>query len=113
MRCPRSSPCSWCSWVRMPPCSPQYAHACAPTPCGLPGSLQCALLRTLPVQACAPTSYGSPSSAMECERCSASPCCCAGDADQLPPVGAGSFLSAVIRSGAVPVVDLRQVFRQV
>ena len=38
---------------------------------------------------------------------------CSGDADQLPPVGAGSFLSAAIGSGAVPVIDLRQVFRQV
>lgn len=36
----------------------------------------------------------------------------AGDADQLPPVGAGSFLAAAIQSGAVPVVDLREVFRQ-
>jgi exodeoxyribonuclease V alpha subunit len=36
----------------------------------------------------------------------------AGDADQLPPVGAGAFLSACIQSGAVPVVDLRGVFRQ-
>lgn len=35
-----------------------------------------------------------------------------GDADQLPPVGAGSFLAAAIESGAVPVVDLREVFRQ-
>ena len=36
----------------------------------------------------------------------------AGDADQLPPVSAGSFLSAAIDSGMVPVVDLREVFRQ-
>ena len=36
----------------------------------------------------------------------------AGDADQLPPVSAGSFLSAAIDSGVVPVVDLREVFRQ-
>lgn len=38
--------------------------------------------------------------------------CCAGDADQLPPVSAGSFLGAAIDSGVVPVVDLREVFRQ-
>lgn len=36
----------------------------------------------------------------------------AGDADQLPPVSSGSFLSAAIDSGVVPVVDLREVFRQ-
>ena len=35
-----------------------------------------------------------------------------GDADQLPPVSAGSFLKAAIDSGVVPVVDLREVFRQ-
>lgn len=39
-------------------------------------------------------------------------CMAAGDADQLPPVSAGSFLSAAIDSGVVPVVDLREVFRQ-
>ena len=39
-------------------------------------------------------------------------CVAAGDADQLPPVSAGSFLSAAIDSGVVPVVDLREVFRQ-
>ena len=35
-----------------------------------------------------------------------------GDVDQLPPVGAGEVLREVIRSGAVPVVRLQEVFRQ-
>ncbi|KAK9822626.1 hypothetical protein WJX81_000268 [Elliptochloris bilobata] len=35
-----------------------------------------------------------------------------GDADQLPPVGPGSVLAAAIAAGAVPVVDLRDIFRQ-
>lgn len=35
-----------------------------------------------------------------------------GDVDQLPSVGPGSILSDLIRSGAVPVVRLNQVFRQ-
>ena len=36
----------------------------------------------------------------------------AGDVDQLPPVGPGAVLQAVIQSGVVPVVDLREIFRQ-
>ena len=35
-----------------------------------------------------------------------------GDPDQLPSVGAGNLLSDLIRSGAVPLVELTQVFRQ-
>lgn len=35
-----------------------------------------------------------------------------GDVDQLPPVGPGGILDAVISSGVVPVVDLREIFRQ-
>jgi len=35
-----------------------------------------------------------------------------GDADQLPSVGAGCVLNDVIRSGAVPVVELNEIFRQ-
>ncbi|MCK6525150.1 ATP-dependent RecD-like DNA helicase [Myxococcota bacterium] len=35
-----------------------------------------------------------------------------GDADQLPSVGAGQCLRDLIDSGAVPVVSLRQVYRQ-
>jgi exodeoxyribonuclease V alpha subunit len=35
-----------------------------------------------------------------------------GDVDQLPSVGPGSVLADLIRSGAVPVVRLSQVFRQ-
>lgn len=35
-----------------------------------------------------------------------------GDADQLPSVGPGNVFSDIIRSGAVPVVRLTQVFRQ-
>lgn len=35
-----------------------------------------------------------------------------GDVDQLPSVGAGSVLADIIQSGAVPVVWLREVFRQ-
>ena len=35
-----------------------------------------------------------------------------GDADQLPAVGAGNVLGDLMRSGAVPVVTLTQVFRQ-
>ena len=36
----------------------------------------------------------------------------AGDVDQLPPVGPGTVLSAAIESGYIPVVDLREIFRQ-
>ena len=36
----------------------------------------------------------------------------AGDADQLPPVGPGGVLEAAIASGMIPVIDLRQIFRQ-
>lgn len=35
-----------------------------------------------------------------------------GDVDQLPPVGPGGILDALISSGVVPVVDLREIFRQ-
>ncbi|KAK9862475.1 hypothetical protein WJX84_005310 [Apatococcus fuscideae] len=35
-----------------------------------------------------------------------------GDVDQLPPVGPGDLLHSAIQSGAVPVVDLREIFRQ-
>ena len=35
-----------------------------------------------------------------------------GDVDQLPSVGAGSVLKDVIRSEAVPVVMLNEIFRQ-
>lgn len=35
-----------------------------------------------------------------------------GDADQLPPVGAGNALRDMIESGAVPVVELDEIFRQ-
>ena len=35
-----------------------------------------------------------------------------GDADQLPPVGAGNVLRDVIASGAVPVVKLTEIYRQ-
>lgn len=35
-----------------------------------------------------------------------------GDVDQLPPVGPGSVLQHVIASGKVPVVNMREVFRQ-
>ncbi len=35
-----------------------------------------------------------------------------GDADQLPSVGAGNVLRDVIRSDAVPVVELKHIFRQ-
>ncbi|MCL2563871.1 MAG: ATP-dependent RecD-like DNA helicase [Oscillospiraceae bacterium] len=35
-----------------------------------------------------------------------------GDADQLPSVGPGNFFSDLIRSGAVPVVRLTEIFRQ-
>ncbi len=35
-----------------------------------------------------------------------------GDVDQLPSVGAGNVLRDIIRSGVVPVVTLRQIFRQ-
>eukprot|EP00208_Stichococcus_sp_RCC1054_P000835 CAMPEP_0206136362 /NCGR_PEP_ID=MMETSP1473-20131121/1596_1 /ASSEMBLY_ACC=CAM_ASM_001109 /TAXON_ID=1461547 /ORGANISM="Stichococcus sp, Strain RCC1054" /LENGTH=1201 /DNA_ID=CAMNT_0053528837 /DNA_START=280 /DNA_END=3885 /DNA_ORIENTATION=+ len=35
-----------------------------------------------------------------------------GDADQLPPVGPGSVLQSIIQSGRVPVVNLREIFRQ-
>ncbi len=36
----------------------------------------------------------------------------AGDVDQLPPVGPGFVLADMIRSGAVPVVRLTEIFRQ-
>ena len=35
-----------------------------------------------------------------------------GDADQLPPVGPGNMFSDVIRSGMLPVVALKEIFRQ-
>lgn len=35
-----------------------------------------------------------------------------GDAEQLPPVGPGSVLRAIMEAGVVPVVDLRKIFRQ-
>ena len=35
-----------------------------------------------------------------------------GDVDQLPPVGPGSVLHSLLQSRLVPVVELRQVFRQ-
>ncbi|MDQ7794201.1 MAG: ATP-dependent RecD-like DNA helicase [bacterium] len=35
-----------------------------------------------------------------------------GDVDQLPPVGPGNVLRDVIRSGAVPVATLNEIFRQ-
>ncbi len=35
-----------------------------------------------------------------------------GDVDQLPSVGAGSVLRDIIRSGVVPVVTLKEIFRQ-
>ena len=35
-----------------------------------------------------------------------------GDANQLPSVGAGNVLKDTIRSGAVPVVELKEIFRQ-
>ena len=35
-----------------------------------------------------------------------------GDVDQLPPIGPGGVLHSLIDSGLVPVVDLREVFRQ-
>ena len=35
-----------------------------------------------------------------------------GDADQLPPVGPGNMFADVIKSGAVPVVALTEIFRQ-
>ena len=35
-----------------------------------------------------------------------------GDADQLPPVGAGNVLNDIIESGILPVVQLNEVFRQ-
>ena len=35
-----------------------------------------------------------------------------GDADQLPSVGAGNVLGDMLRSGAIPTVALREIFRQ-
>ncbi len=35
-----------------------------------------------------------------------------GDADQLPPVGPGNILGDIISSGVIPVVELREIFRQ-
>ena len=35
-----------------------------------------------------------------------------GDADQLPPVGAGNVLADLIKSGKIPVVCLQRIFRQ-
>ena len=35
-----------------------------------------------------------------------------GDADQLPPIGAGKPFEDLIASGAAPVVRLTQIFRQ-
>lgn len=68
--------------------------------------LAAALLEALPLENPL-TTPGSPAAA--------TPGCqlvLVGDADQLPPVGPGSVLADIISSGAVPVVDLRQIFRQ-
>ena len=35
-----------------------------------------------------------------------------GDSDQLPSVGAGNLLKDLIDSGAVPTIELKQIFRQ-
>src|SRR5207248_684656 len=35
-----------------------------------------------------------------------------GDVDQLPSIGPGNVLADIIRSGAVPVIRLTQIFRQ-
>lgn len=35
-----------------------------------------------------------------------------GDSDQLPPVGAGNVLHDLVSSGEIPVVELKEVFRQ-
>ena len=35
-----------------------------------------------------------------------------GDADQLPPVGPGNVFSDVIRSGMIPTISLKEIFRQ-
>lgn len=35
-----------------------------------------------------------------------------GDANQLPSVGAGNILNDIIRSGKIPVVELKEIFRQ-
>ena len=35
-----------------------------------------------------------------------------GDVNQLPSVGAGNVLKDIIESGAVPVVELNEIFRQ-
>ena len=35
-----------------------------------------------------------------------------GDVDQLPSVGAGNVLSDIIRSGVMPVITLKEIFRQ-
>lgn len=35
-----------------------------------------------------------------------------GDSDQLPPVGAGNVLHDLIESRLLPVVELKEVFRQ-
>lgn len=35
-----------------------------------------------------------------------------GDVDQLPPVGPGGILESLISSGMVPVINLREIFRQ-
>ena len=35
-----------------------------------------------------------------------------GDADQLPPVGAGNVFADVIKSGAIPTIKLTEIFRQ-
>ena len=37
---------------------------------------------------------------------------CVGDVDQLAPVGPGTVLTAAIQSGMIPVIDLREIFRQ-
>lgn len=46
------------------------------------------------------------------QSCHSTKHCNAGDVDQLPPVGPGKVLSDVIKSGVVPGVDLREIFRQ-
>lgn len=99
----------------------QFRTSHGPAGVGLcPALQQPALLHAIP----SATNICFPVNVCDCRQClqlphhCMSPCSSvcfmlpAGDVDQLPPVGPGTVLADAIRSGVVPVIDLREIFRQ-
>ena len=96
-------------------------------PHGLAGVGHCPALQQVPLLHASPsaTILCIPVRSCDCRQClqlphhfiswprsSLNPMSPAGDVDQLPPVGPGTVLADAIRSGVVPVIDLREIFRQ-